>query len=517
MAENSGKKARWQTLSHAGVAFPPAYSPKGFSAKFRGKSFQLSPAQEEMLWAIARKQETPYLADPAFTENFMSDFRKTLPAEYSRLKFSEIDMPEIAKAASDERAAKEAMTKEEKALLAKARKDARDKLQAVYGFAEVDGKRVERSGYVVEPAGLFMGRGAHPMRGRWKPQAEQQEIILNLGESAQIPPGKWKATVNDHTSTWLASWMDRLSERMKYMWLSDLSEIRQQNDLKKYEKAGALAKRIDKVRAAISKGLLSRKEQMRKLAIVAYLIDRLAMRVGDEKDKDEADTVGASTLRAEHISLAEGKILFDFLGKDSVRWQKDIAVASPEDEAAYSYFRDALASKRPGDLLFDGITSSRVNDFLAAISPGLSAKVFRTYHATRTVEDFLGKAKVPSSAPDYEKIYWGRLANLEAAKVCNHKRTPPKGWEDSLRKKEEKLAGLRKADAKEERLGRARREIELAVAVRDYNLNTSLRNYIDPRVYARWAKLVGADPKKIYPKSLQKKFSWLPELKPKKQ
>ena len=47
------------------------------------------------------------------------------------------------------------------------------------------------------------------------------------------------------------------------------------------------------------------------------------MRVGDEKDPDEADTVGAITLRAEHIKI-EGDILhFDFLGKDSVRWVKE--------------------------------------------------------------------------------------------------------------------------------------------------------------------------------------------------
>ena len=33
------------------------------------------------------------------------------------------------------------------------------------------------------------------------------------------------------------------------------------------------------------------------------MIYRTAMRVGDEKDPDEADTVGATTLRTEHIKL----------------------------------------------------------------------------------------------------------------------------------------------------------------------------------------------------------------------
>ena len=48
------------------------------------------------------------------------------------------------------------------------------------------------------------------------------------------------------------------------------------------------------------------------------------MRVGDEKDPDEADTVGATTLRKEHIKLTENAIEFDFLGKDGVRWRETI-------------------------------------------------------------------------------------------------------------------------------------------------------------------------------------------------
>ena len=41
------------------------------------------------------------------------------------------------------------------------------------------------------------------------------------------------------------------------------------------------------------------------VATACYLIDALCLRVGDEKDPDEADTVGATTLRPEHITLHE--------------------------------------------------------------------------------------------------------------------------------------------------------------------------------------------------------------------
>jgi hypothetical protein len=63
------------------------------------------------------------------------------------------------------------------------------------------------------------------------------------------------------------------------------------------------------------------------------------------------------------------------------------------------------------------------------IVPGLTAKVFRTYHATHTVRSYLEReGNVAKDAPNYQKEYVAKLANLEAAIVCNHKRTPPKNW-----------------------------------------------------------------------------------------
>ncbi len=57
-----------------------------------------------------------------------------------------------------------------------------------------------------------------------------------------------------------------------------------------------------------------------------YFILQLALRVGNEKDEDEADTVGCCSLRIEHIklfdkidSVGENVVEFDFLGKDSIR------------------------------------------------------------------------------------------------------------------------------------------------------------------------------------------------------
>ena len=44
---------------------------------------------------------------------------------------------------------------------------------------------------------------------------------------------------------------------------------------------------------------------------------------------------------------------------------------------------------------------------------------------------------------------------------------------------------------------------------RDYNLTTSLKSYIDPRIYCTWGEKVDFDWKLYYPKALQRKFSWV--------
>lgn len=58
------------------------------------------------------------------------------------------------------------------------------------------------------------------------------------------------------------------------------------------------------------------------------MIDKLALRVGNEKDEDEADTVGCCSLRVEHIELKDDDVvMFDFLGKDSMRYNNEVKLA----------------------------------------------------------------------------------------------------------------------------------------------------------------------------------------------
>ena len=81
----------------------------------------------------------------------------------------------------------------------------------------------------------------------------------------------------------------------------------------------------------------------KQLACALYLIDNLALRVGNEKGEDEADTVGVCSLRVEHIEFLEGsKIKLDFLGKDSVRYTNIVKI----DESVYKTLLSFIKNKK---------------------------------------------------------------------------------------------------------------------------------------------------------------------------
>jgi DNA topoisomerase-1 len=498
----------WRTLRHNGVAFPDPYLPRGLAVRVSGQEVKLSPLAEEMAYQFAKKKDTPYVQDPVFRANFMKYFVKELPPPVTKqTKFEELDFSQFYRVVDEEKRDKEAMTKEAKKSLAASRKENREVLRAKYGKAVLDGKEIELANYMVEPPGLFMGRGAHPLRGSWKPRVVASDVTLNLDKGATVPPGGFKVA-NDDESIWIARWIDKLTEKEKYVWPHESSDIQQSRNVEKYDRALKVGQKLPALQKRLREKMGdSKDEKVRKLATVCFLIDEVGMRVGDEKDEDEADTVGATTLRVEHIKrLDDQAVEFDFLGKDSVRWLKTMKNPDP---ALVKNMREFMSGKKPDKEIFDGVTSSNVNAFLSDLVPNLSlsAKVFRTYHATRTVEEAL-KSKDVRGASDLDKLYFAKDANLAAAIYCNHKRTPPKTWDESLKKKEQKLEEYR-AKGKEEMARKTEKDIDLTKRTKDYNLNTSMKNYIDPRIYKAWCDYAGLDWEKLYSKSLQRKFSWV--------
>jgi len=588
------------SLRHNGVLVPPRYVGRGLTIRVRGEAVKLNDEQEEMAVAWAKKAGTPYVEDPVFKENFHRDFSEKLG---TNVLPGDVDYSEVLRVVEYEREIKANLPAEERKKQVIERKVLREANKEKYGWATVDGERIEIGNYMVEPNSIFMGRGQHPSRGRWKEGPRHEDIELNLSPDAPRPEGNWKAITWEPDSIWIARWKDRLSGKMKYVWPSDASFLKQRKDVEKFEKARDLKEKLDAVKAHIEANLTAGELKRRKMATVCYLIDHLKFRVGDEKDDDEeADTVGASTLRPEHVCFnGDGSVAFNFLGKDSI--PMNITAELPQQ--VVENLRE-FAQGAGGESLFEGVNSGQVGDFLKEVMEGLSAKVFRTLYATEAVGGRLAVETVKPGDPDYVKRHAALKANLEAAIVCNHKRTIPKTWAQSLQKKKDRLRQLQakagadekalrqklldeerkyreRLKAAEERLAEAERKQDAAKAqldeaerqgketkslgkrlasarkvakegrervrklkndylsssqrlrkqlgerkqrnreavermrlqveaqeiTRDYNLGTSLKNYIDPRIYLDWGRRVGYDWKSYYPATLQRKFSWI--------
>ena len=541
---------KWKKLEHNGILFPPDFETKKIKIKIKGENVDLDINQEEMVYQWAKKKDTPYVQDKVFQKNFLADFAKTFGSKYKKLELEDVDFKNAFKVVDKEKDAKELLTKEEKKALAAKRKELREEMKEKFGKGKMDGNEVEIANYMAEPPGIFIGRGEHPLRGKWKPKVTSKDVTLNLGKEAKVRKGDWGKIVHDQDSMWMASWTDYLTQKRKYVWLADTAGIKQDRDKAKYDKAKKLAQEIETVKTKIVKDMESKDAKIRRISTVCWLIYRTAMRVGDEKDPDEADTVGATTLRKEHVELTSDAIKFDFLGKDSVRWQETVPAVG-NDKQFHTNLKELTAKIKPTDEIFGNLTSRDVNEYYKTVVNGLTAKVFRTFSASTVVSKYLNENGDVKTKSAMEKLYHAKLANLEAAIMCNHKRTIPKTFEQSLQKKRDTLKVAQKAtpwkkneetlkkvestktktDAQEkkrkeritkikqmikksktkqkERVEKLQLQLDLTEKTRDYNLGTSLRNYIDPRIFKSWTDEVSADWEKLYTSALQKKFLWV--------
>jgi DNA topoisomerase-1 len=71
-----------------------------------------------------------------------------------------------------------------------------------------------------------------------------------------------------------------------------------------------------------------------------------------------------------------------------------------------------------------------------------------------------------------------------------------------------------KAQLEKARLARDKVKAQASIASkkRTWNLGTSLKSYIDPRVYYEWGEQVDYDVlDRYYPKALRRKFAWVKE------
>ncbi|GBN83064.1 DNA topoisomerase 1 [Araneus ventricosus] len=532
-------RIRWKTLEHNGPVFAPPYESVPDHVKFYydGREKKLSKTAEEVAGFYGRMLDHELASKDVFKHNFFTDWRKVMTSkekkeitDFQKCDFTSFDS--YYKQMAEER---KMMTKEEKLRI----KTENEALAEKYGFCVIDGHTQKIGNFKIEPPGLFRGRGEHPKMGKLKRRIEAEDILINIGKKAKVPeppPGhSWKGVVHDNTVSWLACWSDNVLGSKKYIMLNPSSKLRGEKDWQKYETARTLKAHIVRIRNEYTQDFRSKDMRMRQRAVALYFIDKLALRSGNEKGEDTADTVGCCSLKVEHIKLDKEKdgkkyiVSFDFLGKDSIRYFNSV----PVERRVFENLQQFVKNKQPGDELFDLLRPSILNKYLNGLMEGLTAKVFRTYNASNTLQEQLGLlTKEGMSVP--EKISAYNRANRAVAILCNHQRTVPRDFSRSMAnlkakigdkikqieemKKEAKAAknNSKKQGKRLAQLEEQLKKLKLQVTEKEENkaiaLGTSKLNYLDPRISVAWCKKWDVPIGKIYSKTQRDRFRWAIEM-----
>ncbi|VDK74358.1 unnamed protein product [Dibothriocephalus latus] len=545
--EKKDDRVKWTFLEHKGPMFAPPYEPLPPSVRFSydGVQMRLSPEAEEVAGFYARMLDHDYTSKEIFNTNFFRDWQKTMTEEERRVirRLDKCDFRPMFEYFKEKTEERKNMPKEEKQKI----KQANQAIADEYGFCTLDGHKQRIANFKIEPPGLFRGRGDHPKMGMLKKRIMPEDIIINCSKDSRIPPPppghRWKEVRHDNTVTWLACWIENIQSNFKYIMLNASSRLKGEKDWKKYETARKLHKFVDKIRADYRTDFKSKEMRIRQRAVALYFIDKLALRAGNEKDEDEADTVGCCSLRCEHVTLHEeldGKpfvVEFDFLGKDSIRYQNSV----PVPKRVFKNLKLFMKNKQGSDDLFDRLNTSILNQYLRELMDGLTAKVFRTYNASRTLEEQLALLTNPDDSVAAKLLSYNR-ANRAVAVLCNHQRAVPKTFAKSMENLQKKI------DAKKEQISQVTREakqikadwkhshhasqkvqyeklkkrlatlkeqlvkLQVQATDRDENkdiaLSTSKLNYLDPRITIAWCRKLNIPIEKVYNKTQREKFQW---------
>jgi len=364
----------------------------------------------------------------------------SLPPPTPCQEFAKCDFSAIRTHLDLQKALKKAATSEEKA----AAKLVKDQNAVAKGYAIVDGRLEKMGNFTMEPPGLFRGRGDHPLTGTFKTRTFSNQVTLNMSEDAAVPkcdlPGRhWSGVQSDPGVTWLAGWNENVNSSNKYVMLSASSSFKGKSDRDKYGKAINLYHCIDKVRKDYKSKIASSDKQDRQLGVAMWVIDVLALRVGGEKGDDEADTVGCCSLRLEHIHFNPDpesyEFELEFLGKDSMQFKQTIDFAAVEHPSGdvgkevFKCFKSFAAGKKASDDVFDTLDPGILNKHLSSLMKGLSAKVFRTFNASFTLQKELPDAEKLEGLSIAEKVTLYNDANRLVAILCNHQKTVSKAQE----------------------------------------------------------------------------------------
>lgn len=544
--QGSGSK-KWNTLQHNGVLFYPEYKSHNIPIVYDNETIILNREAEEYISYYVQSRFDKYKTKK-FNRNFFKDWVKLLTPELRKkiIDFDNCSFENVKNYINEEalkkKTQRENMSKDEKEKEKKQKKEFSD----IYKIAIVDENKQLIDNFIVEPPTIYTGRGDHPLSGSIKKRLYPKDITLNISDNIPIPKyidgslmdttldkNKWGNIISDKKLEWIASWQNNVTKKFNYARFGRKSSFKMKSDENKYEIAKKLKKKIKKIREQNHKNMLSSDKQLKQLATALWLIDRLSLRVGNEKTKDESDTVGVSTLTIQHIQLIKTEkyyLKLSFLGKDSIEYNNKIEI----EEVVYNNFMEFYMNKNKNEQLFDLINSNMLNKYIKSFLKKATSKTFRSSNASTLMQSLLYKITnkykehLPYNKTILEKVkHEYDMALLEVAKMCNHRREAKPINMDQIqtklkelkqtKNKLEKLKQTSKSNVVNKKLNtvkaniqKIKNKIKLKSESMAFTGTTAITNYIDARIIIAFLKknklMDNID--MFLSKALQENFKW---------
>ena len=410
-------------LIHEGVNFPPIYIHTGYIL-YNGKKLNLHPEHEEYL-VYWYKLKPIYRQDTVLMRNFVNSLNKLKPNFKKYLLCDTQVHKQMTNYSSNFKECPKVSNK-----------------------VMCNGNIYETCNFIEMP-GIFVGKGNHPLRGTIKLRLRPKDIIINTSNSANFKENTWKSVSYNKNANYIACWKDNVFGKYKYIYINN-----QGSQEKKFKHCYKLRHKIKKLKDVVYTDISSKISKISECALIVYLIMKYNIRVGHEKDEDYSnDSVGCCTLIVKNMIFKNNDVLtLSFIGKSNVKFLKSLKM----DPLVYKELYKMCKLKKEDQNVFN-VNACQVNDYLNSLIPSLTAKVFRTYNASKYCYNILkNKSTLEELKETIKKV----------AVLCNHKKN-----------------GI-------------------------VEVSTCKLNYIDPRVLYSYTKKHNIDISKVYSQSAMKNHQW---------
>jgi hypothetical protein len=434
------------------------------------------------------------------------------------------------------------------------------KIKEKYGICKFDGSDTTIRKYDIPRPSLYESRQKYldpgenkydSAAGLIKREILPEDVVINASVYVEPPINhEWKSVVEDKTSEWLWKWEDNVIRRGKhnnwgkecYGYPADTSIVKINSSIERYDGARILNEKVESIvlslledAKSIIQKLTKKSSSSKKLlleikqTICAYLLFTQGFRIdstASSKNNDDEQVVGLCGLTCDNVKLLQwsekDKSLLlketgqsptdlDFLNTDNTTITIDTNIVDIPTKGDYVWFsfkgKDQVYCNRlskidsniwsllrylkeytlrgnKNDNLFKGFTSFSMNTWLKDKTGDLkiSAKTVRTQVASKfmneNLEFYTEKYKENLSEPDKKreivKLIFEK-SNLDVAKFLNHKKSSKSLQANDLS---------------------------------NWNLDTSINRYIDPRIIVSWCNKNEFNINDIFTKTRIDDFNW---------